>query len=343
MSKKKPQPASEFHGIVLVDKPTGITSHDVVDRVRKLFNTRRVGHTGTLDPQATGLLVMLLGEATRISEYMVGVDKSYEGTIQFGFVSETYDADGVVVPGPGGPSPSTLEEIAPHSVSLSGEILQVPPPYSAKKVGGKKLYEFARKGEPIPEVEPRKIRVDEFEVINLTPEGTAEFGVDCSSGTYVRSLVHELGQKLGCGAILTELRRTDVGGFEIERALTLPALEELATNGKLGSVVLPIHLGLHALLKVYLSPTAEGWLRKGQAIPHNLVSTPDDMRPSRGTRVVFCRLNGDTVGIGAVEPAPKAPPPRAMGSAVGPWYQPVKLFDAVQREHEPDRDEAFAE
>ncbi|MEO8376731.1 MAG: tRNA pseudouridine(55) synthase TruB, partial [Candidatus Sumerlaeota bacterium] len=214
---------SEYHGVLLVDKPAGITSHDVVDRVRKVFGTRRVGHAGTLDPGATGLLVMLLGEATKISEYLIGCDKSYEGTMQLGVVSDTYDAEGEIKPGAGKTLPRKMDDLQEFASDLTGDIDQVPPAYSAKKVAGKKLYEYARQGN-VPEIESREITVSDFEI--LTYEGDkAEFGVDCSSGTYVRSLVHSLGEAAGCGAILIELRRTDVGPFGIEDAHTLENLE----------------------------------------------------------------------------------------------------------------------
>ncbi|CAN5253556.1 hypothetical protein BH09SUM1_BH09SUM1_18420 [soil metagenome] len=322
--KKNSKKTSEYHGILLVDKPAGITSHDVVDRIRAVFDTRRVGHAGTLDPQATGLLVMLLGEATKISEYLVGVDKSYEGTIRFGVVSDTYDKEGQIVPGPGGKLPTDLEDLQDLAADLTGDIDQVPPPYSAKKVAGKKLYEYAREGKS-PEVESREVRVDDFELLNLTGE-TAEFGIDCSSGTYVRSLVHELGQMAGCGAILAELRRTDVGGFRIEDGHTVEELEA-ATPENLREWVIPIRQALTDTMTAYLLPTAEQWLRRGQAIPHSLVQTDDDRRPTRGSIVVLCRINGDAVAIARVDPAPHSPPPKAMLGANPPWYQPIKQFE----------------
>jgi tRNA pseudouridine55 synthase len=325
MAKKKNKSESKFHGIVLVDKPPGVTSHDVVDRVRRIFGTRAVGHTGTLDPQATGLLVMLVGEATRVSEYLVGTDKTYEGTIRFGVVSDTYDADGKVEPGPGGAVPTVLETVQAAAAEFNGEIDQVPPPYSAKKVAGRKLYEYAREG-AVPVVEPRRVRIGEFEILNLA-DGVSEFGVDCSSGTYVRSLVHELGQKLGCGAILTELRRTDVGLFQIENARTLEVLESLQGDHALRETIVPLQVALAKLPTVHIGPTAESWLRRGQPIPHNMVSTPDDWRPGRGSQVVLVRLTGEAVAIAKVEPAPASPPPRAMANAVAPWYHPIKQFD----------------
>ncbi len=322
---KKSKRSSEFHGILLVDKPAGMTSHDVVDRVRRIYATRRVGHCGTLDPQATGLLVLLLGEATRISEHLMGMDKSYEGTMRLGFTSDTYDAEGEVIPAPEGWDCPTLEALQEAATSFTGEIEQLPPPYSAKKVAGKKLYEYARKGE-IPEIEPREVRVDDFEILELTGENHAVFGVDCSTGTYVRSLVHDLGQKFGCGAILTELRRTDFGPFRIEDAHTLQDLEGRTTKASLAEVVIPIRRAVPQFPPAYLLPTAEAWVRRGQAIPHNLVQMADDAIPPRGSMVLLCRLNGLEVAVARVDPAPLSPPPKALRPAMAPWYQPVKQF-----------------
>lgn len=328
MDQKKARKSSNFHGVLLVDKPAGITSHDVVDRVRKIFGTRRVGHAGTLDPGATGLLVLLLGEATKISEYLMSCDKSYEGTLRFGYVSDTYDKDGEVVPGPGGPIPTSIEEIQEFASEFIGTIDQVPPAYSAKKIAGKKLYEYAREGN-VPEVEPRSITVHDFEILTCSGD-LVEFGVDCSSGTYVRTLVHDMGQDIGCGAVLVELRRTDVGPFGIEDARTLETLEGIEEEAELAATLVPIRRALPQMMTMYLLPTAEQWIRRGQCIPHSLVQADDDRRPSRGSRVVLCRINGESVAIARVDPAPISPPPRALMNAVAPWYQPIKQFEVSE-------------
>ncbi len=315
-----------------MDKPAGITSHDVVDRVRKIFGTRRVGHTGTLDPRATGLLVLLLGEATKISEYLMGLDKSYEGTMKLGVTSDSFDMDTELRPGGGKEFPRDLEKLQDLAAELTGEIDQVPPAYSAKKVGGKKLYEYARAGES-PEVEPRKVRIDDFEILTLEDD-LCEFGVDCSSGTYVRSIVHDFGEKLGCGAVLAELRRTDVGPFGIEDAWTLEGLENLEGKSDKLSAIIPIRRALAHMLTVYLASGAETWIRRGQAIPHNMVQTEDDAYPGRASTVVLTRLNGHAVALARVDPAPMSPPPRAMYGAVAPWYQPIKQFEIPVSEDE---------
>lgn len=337
-SKANKKRTSEFHGALLVDKPAGVTSHDVVDRVRRIFATRRVGHTGTLDPQATGLLVLLLGEATKISEYLVGCDKSYEGTMRLGVVSDTYDVEGKVVDGPGAAIPTSIPVIQDIADGLTGETDQVPPPYSAKKVAGKKLYEYARKGQDPGEVKARRIHVQDYEIITLEGD-TSEFGVDCSSGTYVRSLVHDLGQQLGCGAILTELNRTDVGPFRLEDAQQLDELEAITSKRKLREYLIPITRALGDVPVLYLVNDGERWLRNGQAIPHGMVHSEDNLRPTRGARVLLARVNGDPLAIARVEPAPTSPPPKAMLHTNPPWYQPVKLFEIDPLDEEEEDDE----
>ncbi len=318
--------SSEFHGALLVDKPSGMTSHDVVDRVRRIFQTRRVGHTGTLDPQATGLLVVLLGEATKISEYLMGHDKSYEGTIEFGKTSDTYDAEGEITITEGAKIPTDIEDVQEAATDLTGEIEQTPPPYSAKKVGGKKLYEYAREGKT-PKVKSRTIQVDDFEILTYK-DGIAEFGVDCSTGTYVRSLVHEMGQALGCGGILTELRRTDVGPFKIENANTLDDLQKIESKEELAEKVMPIPSVMKDTVRFFLAPGSEKYIRNGQAIPHSLVHHDDDaFRPANGDVVLLCRVDGITMALARVDPAPMSPPPKTMQHPTPPWYQPIKQFD----------------
>ncbi len=208
-------------GILLVDKPSGMTSHDVVDRVRKASGIRRVGHTGTLDPNATGLLVLCLGKATRLSEHLTGLDKVYEGTMRLGVVTDSYDSDGLVTEEH--PVPDvTSEQIQTLCDRFVGAIEQLPPMVSAVKVGGERLYKIARKGEVV-ERTPRKITVHEFKVLSYD-KPDAQIRVRCSSGTYVRALCHDVGQLLGCGAILATLRRTHVGKHDVSEAAKLDDL-----------------------------------------------------------------------------------------------------------------------
>jgi len=207
-------------GILLVDKPSGMTSHDVVDCIRKAAQMKRIGHTGTLDPAATGLLILCLGNATRLSEFLTGLDKVYEGTMRFGIITDSYDLDGKVVEER--PVPKlTPEQIQEAFDALSGEIMQVPPMVSAVKVGGERLYKLARKGETV-EREPRKVTVREFSLLNYA-EPDAAFRIRCTRGTYARSLAYDVGERLGCGASLASLRRTAVGKHTIELAKPVSA------------------------------------------------------------------------------------------------------------------------
>ena len=205
-------------GIILIDKPQGLTSHGVVSRLRKRFDTRRVGHAGTLDPLATGLLVIAIGPATRFLQYLHLEPKEYVCTFTFGAETNTYDSDGEVVSEK--PVPSDLEtQIKETLPQFMGEIEQLPPMYSAVKKDGKPLYAYARKGEEV-ERNLRQVVIDEYDLIR-TDENSARFRIVCSGGTYVRTLAHDLGQAIGCGAHVTELRRSRVGKFNIDEAVTI--------------------------------------------------------------------------------------------------------------------------
>ncbi|MBU0540604.1 tRNA pseudouridine(55) synthase TruB [Patescibacteria group bacterium] len=211
--------------ILLIDKPAGITSHDAVDRVRRIFKTRRVGHAGTLDPFATGLLILGIGDATkRLSEY-VGLDKTYEATAELGATSTTFDPEGVIVQSTECRVPSE-EEIEKAFEKFRGGYDQKAPIYSAKKVGGKKLYELARKGTATENLRPTK-HVIISELILIEYEWpTLRFRVTCSSGTYIRSLTDDIGRALGCGGYLSALKRTRIGHFFLINAQTLDTLEK---------------------------------------------------------------------------------------------------------------------
>ncbi len=208
-------------GILLVDKPAGITSHDAVDHIRKAAGIRRVGHTGTLDPRATGLLILCLGQATRLSEFLMGLDKVYEGVIRLGVVTDSYDLDGTVTEEH--PVPNlTPEQISAAFEEFTGTIDQLPPMVSAVKIGGKRLYALARQGAEV-EREPRRVTVLEFTLLDYAPPDV-HFRVRCTRGTYARSLAHDVGQSLGCGGVLAGLRRTWVGHHSVEDAQPLDAL-----------------------------------------------------------------------------------------------------------------------
>lgn len=221
-------------GFLLIDKPAGMTSHDVVDRVRRATGERRVGHSGTLDPFATGLLIVGVGrESTKRLGELLKKDKEYVATVVLGATSDTYDRDGRVVAVAGATEPSQ-GEVEAAAKSFVGKISQVPPLYSAKKVAGKKLYELARKGIEI-EVKPSQVEVYEIEVVRYGYP-TLEIRVKCSSGTYIRSLGSDIGAKLGCGAYLGELRRTAIDRYRVEDAVPLDKLSPETWKGSLFSL-----------------------------------------------------------------------------------------------------------
>jgi len=209
-------------GILIVDKPQGMTSHDVVNLIRRRFNLKKVGHAGTLDPMATGVLVMLLGKCTKSSSRFIGDDKEYEGTMVLGATSDTGDAWGNITAS-SGKRDFTDEEIRGTFNKFTGELEQVPPMYSAVKFKGKKLYELARKGLSV-EVKPRKVFIKGLEVTDMTlPQ--ISFKAVCSKGTYIRQLCADIGKALGCGAYLSSLRRTRSGEFSIDEALSADELK----------------------------------------------------------------------------------------------------------------------
>jgi tRNA pseudouridine55 synthase len=217
-SKRSMSESAALDGILVIDKPAGITSHDVVQRVRKLLKTSRVGHLGTLDPMATGVLLLCVGRATRIGRFLTTSPKEYVGEIRFGFATTTYDREGEPL-GPEQPVKHTQEEVAKAMNALTGAFEQKPPLVSAKKLGGVPSYKLARRGVL---VEPVAVPVEvfAFELVGFSP-ARVEFRVECSTGTYVRSLAQDLGQQLGCGAHLGSLRRVRSGDFGIDRAVPL--------------------------------------------------------------------------------------------------------------------------
>jgi len=204
-----------------------MTSHDVVGRLRKITGERSIGHLGTLDPMATGVLPLLLGKFTRLAQYFSSAEKSYTGTIRFGFATDTYDAEGEAA-GPDCLPVLTLEQVRAAAARFHGEMEQMPPSYSAKKIAGKPAYKLAREGKPV-ELKPATVRISSFEITALDG-AEAAFTMSISAGGYVRSVAHELGQDLGCGAHLSSLRRTQAGVFTLTGAHTLDELEPLAGN-----------------------------------------------------------------------------------------------------------------
>ncbi len=261
---------SMFDGILIIDKPAGITSHDVVARLRRILKTKRIGHTGTLDPFATGVLVMLVGRATRLAQFLDKDVKEYEAIVRFGFETETGDRTGSPKPIQNSKFKIQNEEIKAALIDFRGEIEQTPPMYSAKKIEGRKLYELARKGIEVKR-EPVKVTIYELELIENGETQKMESGkwkmendsghwildislrVSCSAGTYIRTLAEDIGKKLETGAHLAELRRTRAGTFGISKAVSLEELEKIAAENKLREVMISMSDALSHLPEVRLS------------------------------------------------------------------------------------------
>jgi len=257
-------------GVLVVDKPVGMTSHDVVQAIRRGTNIRRAGHTGTLDPRASGVLVVLLGPAVRLSEYVAASDKRYQAVIQLGTTTDTYDGDGKLLAEK--PMDVTEEQFNTELQKFVGRIEQVPPPYSAIKVQGRKAYEMARAGEEV-ELEPRIIDVYSLELLEWAPP-EAVIDVNCSSGTYVRSLAHDLGQRLGCGATLTGLRRTKNGRFTLRDAIPLRKLNEAFIDGSWYQYLIPAAEALTDWPAIDLTDEQMDAIRHGHRIPATEGSSP---------------------------------------------------------------------
>ncbi len=227
----------DFNGIILIDKPQEWTSHDVVAKMRGILHTRRIGHAGTLDPLATGLLVVLVGSACKASQYLMSQEKAYEGTLRLGVVTNSQDADGEIVATNPVPADLTSEKIAAAMKAMEGDQYQIPPMFSAIKVNGVPLYKAARKGQDIPR-DKRFIRIAKFEMRGRR-DNDVDFFVECSKGTYVRTIAHDLGAKLGVGAHLAALRRTASGKFTIDGAISLEKLQALSP-AEISARLLPV-------------------------------------------------------------------------------------------------------
>ena len=256
-------------GILVVDKPVGLTSHDVVDIIRRGTNIRRAGHTGTLDPRASGVLVVLIGPAVRLSEFVSASDKRYQAILRLGSSTDTYDAEGRFTQQSAAPVNVTEEQFNEVLQRFIGEIEQTPPAYSAVKVHGRKAYEMAREGEEV-ELAPRKINVYHLEVLEWAPPEVV-IDVHCSSGTYVRSLANDVGTALGCGAYLVGLRRTKSGRFTLRDATPLRKLQETFTAGNWYQFLIPAAEALAEWSAVELNPDQVEEVKHG----HRVKAAPD--------------------------------------------------------------------
>jgi tRNA pseudouridine55 synthase len=222
-----------MNGVVIIDKPTGLTSHDVVNRVRRILGQRSVGHLGTLDPLATGVLPLVIGNLTRLAQFYTTSEKVYEGVIRFGFATDTYDAEGE----PTTSSKSvqvTLQQCRELAAGFRGVVEQMPPPFSAKKIHGVPAYKLARKQREVP-LKPIKVEIKEFEIVDVEND-RASFRARVASGTYMRSVAHEMGRQLGCGAHLASLRRTALAEFDLAEAHSLDKLDSAAKTQQLEDV-----------------------------------------------------------------------------------------------------------
>jgi tRNA pseudouridine55 synthase len=267
-------------GIIIVDKPEGWTSHDVVARARRILREKRIGHTGTLDPFATGVLVLLVGRATRLAQFLSGAEKEYEASIRLGFKTDTGDLTGARVAREGGGAAAPCASLDAGRIEealapLRGEIEQVPPMYSAKKVQGRKLYELARRGEEV-ERKAARVTVREFEAVpqadgsplRVNDDGTCDLRarVVCSAGTYVRTLAESAGENLSTGAHLSSLRRTRAGDFSLASAVGLEKLQGLAEEGRLNDVLISMRAALSQFPEVHLTAEESRRARHGAAV-----------------------------------------------------------------------------
>ncbi len=279
-----------MNGVIVVDKPEGWTSHDAVNKIRRIAATRRVGHLGTLDPMATGVLPLVIGAATRLAQFYTRNDKVYDAVIRFGYSTDTYDREGAPT------SPVTEPEIARERLEplldrFRGPIRQTPPPISAKKIGGTPAYRLARKNVAV-ELKPIDVTIHSLELLECGG-AEARIVVHCSAGTYLRALAHDLGAMLGCGAFLKTLKRTRSGEFVIEKARTIEQLETLANEERLIEAFIPAADLLPEFPSEFVDPTTAGFIRQGR----DFRVSPFRVRP--GSRFVKAiGDNGQLIAIG---------------------------------------------
>ncbi len=303
-------------GLLVVDKPAGMTSHDVVARVRHILHQRRIGHTGTLDPFATGVLLVLVGRATRLAQFLSGDNKEYDAIIRLGYATDTGDLTGNRLPSTTDAANCkwSAEDIESALASLRGEIDQTPPMYSAKKIAGRKLYELARRGEEVERM-PVSVRIHEFSAIK--PDGRLikdnfdgtfdlQVHVSCSSGTYVRTLAEDFGKRLKVGAHLAELRRTRVGDFAVESALTIEQLESHFADDSMGKILVPPGAALPFLPFMHL--TTED-VRKAR---HGMEVRVAEVEWSDGDRIRMYDSEGVLIAVGEYDIGTRQLHPRVV-------------------------------
>ena len=321
---RQPQPAP-FDGALVINKPKGKTSHDVVDAVRYLAGFRQIGHLGTLDPLATGVLVLLLGRATRLVQFYAGRRKRYTAGFRFGFATDTYDSDGQ----PQGPDSAPVLDarmLEKFAAERTGRFEQMPPMFSAKKVGGRPAYELARKKQAV-ELKPVEVELYEYKLKEI--EGSlARFVIECSSGTYIRALAHEMGQKLGCGAHLAEITRTAVGEFSLEQAISLEELAEARNAGKFADCLIKLENLLVNFPRINVLPVVEKRVRHGSKFNISVSQLqPGRVEPPPGATT---ELDGGEPAAPRLRVFNQQDKLIAIAEAVVPrTYQPIVVFEPL--------------
>ena len=296
-----------INGIIIVNKETGFTSHDVVAKLRGICGQKKIGHTGTLDPAATGVLPVCLGSGTKLCDMLTDRDKEYVAELLLGVETDTQDTMGSVLRE--SPVTVTEEEVSRACLSFLGDYDQIPPMYSALKVDGKKLYELARAGKEV-ERKARRVRILELEILEMRLP-VVKLRVVCSKGTYIRTLCSDIGQKLGCGGAMQSLQRTKVGRFRLEDALTLGELQQLKDSGELERVVQPVDSLFEETPALHVTAEAARLLENGNALFPSQFAETVTPEPERWVRVY--RPDGRFAGIYAYEEQKR-------------WYRPVKMF-----------------
>jgi len=285
--------STRYEGGLVINKPTGITSHDTLDKLRNLLPKISIGHTGTLDPQAEGVLFALLGKATKISSFIENWDKEYLAEIKLGVRTDTYDLEGKILEAVE-EIQVTESEIKESVGSLVGEISQTPPLYSAIKYKGKKLYEYARAG---VEVKPkkRKVTIKNLEIVNINLP-YVELKISCSKGTYIRSIANDIGEKLGCGAVLASLVRTKVGPYNLEQALTLEKAEEICDQNKILDYIIPISEILKDFPRIVVEEGCEKRIKNGMELKRENLTSVDGFQA--GQTVKITNTKGEVLALG---------------------------------------------
>lgn len=328
---------SLYHGLLLVNKPVGLSSHDVVAVVRRLAGQRRVGHTGTLDPLAGGLLALLLGEATRLEPYLVKADKLYTGRLELGWSTDTDDASGQTLARREGPWPDE-SELRAALKSFEGEREQVPPAFSAVKVNGRRAYQAARAGEKL-ELKARRVRAELLELRSYQPP-EAEFSAQVSSGYYIRSLVRDLGLKLGLGAAMTALRRERVGPWPVERAVSLDEIRNWSGEDWRARLLSPSE-ALPDWPEAIVDGQTEADLRQGRTVqaPGSGLERPPQLKILNGRGELVCLARTfEEAGGGKHSPSRPESSQASLGgsSPQRPFLRPLRVFNFSKNAEQPD-------